>query len=287
MPLKAAGFDPFRLVRLVGGHRNGGIVCVFTCYLDDSNAEGAAVYVLAGYVAPIDAWERYETQSEKVYQNYGVNVLDSKLLNATRGPYKGWSKVKKRSFVQELMEIAAPELSFGLSVAIQKSTFKEFKKSHKKISSMSPYGAIFGFLITVLYSDRIPNKFLNEIRRKGVSFVVESGNKNNSNISDCFSSMKDSPLYGDSIRSLTFLGKKDCRAIHLADYNAFHSRKFQNAVSRLGDKMDVLISHEYMDAIQRVPHRFDLMRGVPSVRSETSEIIFSHLKGDWIGPLRP
>jgi L-ribulose-5-phosphate 3-epimerase UlaE len=56
-------------------------------------------------------------------------------------------------------------------------------------------------------------------------FLVETGNNNNSEIGNFFHKMTKQPAFEGSLRSISFVTKDSCRAIQLADFFAFYSRR--------------------------------------------------------------
>jgi hypothetical protein len=63
------------------------------------------------------------------------------------------------------------------------------------------------------------------VKQHGVSFLVETGNNNNSEIGNFFHKMTKQPAFEGSLRSISFVTKDSCRAIQLADFFAFYSRR--------------------------------------------------------------
>ena len=63
------------------------------------------------------------------------------------------------------------------------------------------------------------------VDKHGISFLVESGNNNNSEIEQFFQRMSKQPAFGGALRSISFVAKNSCRAIQLADFFAFYGRR--------------------------------------------------------------
>ena len=146
---------------------------------------------------------------------------------------------------------------------------------------MSPYGAALGIMMMRLMN----SQFKDEIRKEGLSFIVESG-PTKSALADTFETLSKDRLYENILGSITFVTKKRRRAIHLADFNAFHSRRLQSIVYRIGDHLDVPIPQIYGLAINELAHGFEMLRGTPQIDRVSNQAIFSNPKGTWIGPLK-
>jgi uncharacterized protein DUF3800 len=221
------GGELFRLVRLVGGHREGGVAAVFVCYLDDSDAEGSPVVTLAGYVGLIDRWEWFEEQASRVYDDFGVGILHAKEFEDRRGAFKKWDRDKSKAFLDALYE-GALERFYAVSFSTAKVTYNERRKEVGSWETVGPYGLAFGSIVGHLMDGPISSV----IKQHGLSFVVESGHKNNPGIADYFHKLKKSRTYWP-LRSFTESGKQESRAIQLADLFAFYTRRWATRMEAL------------------------------------------------------
>lgn len=207
---------------------------MFVCYLDDSDAEQSAILTLAGYVAPLSSWEAFEAEADPIFANYGVPILHAKEFHDTKDAFKGWSGVKKNSFVDELYAVARRSVSFGISRSIHKKTYKERQFETGLNKSMSAYGVLFSAIMVAVSRQ---NSLAKLVQEQGLSFIVESGHNNNEEIEQYFHRFKNWEMFDGVVRSLSFSGKAESRAIQLADFYAFYSRREAARSARFDNKL--------------------------------------------------
>lgn len=219
----------FRLVRLVGGHKPAeGFAAVFVCYLDDSDAEQSSVITLAGYIQSLVDWEKFESHAEAVCREYGVDVLHAKEFHGTKGCFEGWTYKKKSRFIEDLYS-TSPDM-LGISVSVGKANFRKRQKELGFAPSLSAYGYAFHQVATGFIHSKFSKKQIDE---QGLSLVVETGHKNNGDLERTFHQIKKDPMHRGCLKSLSFSGKHESRAIQLADLYAFYSRRQSAKVDAL------------------------------------------------------
>lgn len=249
LPTQSGLFD---VIDLVGRHwRSGGLVAVFVCYLDDSDAVHSPVATIAGYAGTIDGWKIFEWHAQEVYARYGVNILHAKDLHHTKGEFLGWGYEKKLQFIDELYRPIGGMLLCGVSVSTNKVMHQRAKKKLRGYSNASAYGRAFTGIVSrlILY-----NQASLLIREAGISFVVEASPRNNE-IQEHFHLMsKTGGLYAGIARSLVFVDKTSSKAIHLADVFAFHSRRFRTIISKNGGKATVPTNSEIYNRMRHYIH---------------------------------
>jgi hypothetical protein len=122
----------------------GGLPCSF--YLDDSGKDPQnPITTLAGYIATEEGWAAYEREVERWFAEYSVNVLHAKELHDTDGEFKGWSKLKKQSFVSRICLARFPHLMMGMSMSAAKAAYELHKRERRPRHTVSPYGFCFTF----------------------------------------------------------------------------------------------------------------------------------------------
>lgn len=90
---------------------------------------------------------------------------------------------------------------------------------------------------------------------EGVAFLVETGNKNNDELERFFAKMSKFENWRGCLRSLSFISKTNCRAIQIADFLAFYSRRHMREHDRFSGKFSLPMS-AYLEIMQRhVPIR--------------------------------
>ena len=233
------------LVEFVGDHSSGnGVVAVLVCYLDDSDSIAHSVITLAGYIAEISTWRDYEAHAANVYQKYGIKLLHAKQFHHHKGEFKNWNPEKRLTFVNDLY---GPLRRFvrepyhmgiiGISSSINK---KEHKGRQREgvLRGQSPLASAFDSIAGKL-STKPPLSLI--IRQEGLSFVVETGHKNNPQIEQNFHFHTQKGMFLHEIgKTITFAQKDSSHAIQLADFLAFHSRRWGHKVgpSLLGMEPD-------------------------------------------------
>ncbi len=206
---------------------------MFACYLDDSGHDQRVV-TMAGYVASIDAWKEFEAKAEEFLANYEVPVFHAKEFRSTKGYFEGWTRVKKRSFAIEWYDIAEPLVDMGISISMHRQNYRIQQQELGLNQSMSAYGCCFSSIVVTL--SRNP-RIAPQIEREGIAFLVESGNTNNNEIQEWFHKVSKFPAFKGALKGLSFVPKEDSRAIQLADFYAFYSRRHAVAVARTQKKL--------------------------------------------------
>ena len=257
--LAEAPWSIFDLVTLAGGYCGRGVLVVFACYLDDSDSQNSNLMTLAGYVARIDAWREFEQEIAPVFKSYEIPVLHAKELHDTDGYFSGWSRQQKRSFIADIYDVAQRHVAFGISISARKRAVKKWIRSDRKNSGMSPYGMCFSSISHFVVMN---NPFRRQIQDSGICFMVESGHENNPEIERAFRMSDKHGLFDGIVRSIYFVDKRSCHAIQLADFLAFHSRRFEAASDRFDYKLSLPRNELYKIAIDRmIPHKSMVMRG--------------------------
>lgn len=114
IPINPRPSEIFDLIEPVGGHKHSdGVVCVFVCYLDDSDSQLSRVATLAGYVSTLDEWKAFEVDTAPLFLCHGVDVLHAKEFHDTKGCFAGWSRIRKHSFVEELYDLVGKHVFSG------------------------------------------------------------------------------------------------------------------------------------------------------------------------------
>lgn len=200
---------------------------MLVCYLDDSNAEEGLVITIAGYMASIEQWRSFEEAVEPIFARNEVPILHSKEFYGTKGCFKGWPRVRKDSFIEEIYDVAQDKIQLGISRSVNKREFREAKKERKELANFSALGAAFG---TVVHSLAYLLPTADLVHKEGLSFVVEEGHRNNRDILDYYSFMNRRSDYSKILGPLQFQRKSDSRAIQMADFLAMTSRRMSNMV---------------------------------------------------------
>src|SRR5262249_145481 len=121
---------------------------------------------------------------------------------------------------------------------------------------MSPICLCFSALVMSIVGDE---QLWPRVKQHGLSFLVESG-KYADGIAQFFDRMAKHPAFENSLRSVTFVTKDSCRAIHLADFFVFYSRRRTRNTVRFNGQL-LLPGCPYLFTMQKyVP--LDLRTGI-------------------------
>jgi len=109
----------------------------------------------------------------------------------------------------------------------------------------SAYGFCFTAILNHLLRDAV---FTEILGRSGVdiTFVVESGNANDDDVKRIFSEIRAKQRLEHKLNSIAFHPKDSSRALQLADFFAFYSRRHVEATERAGGQApeeDFFIEH--------------------------------------------
>jgi Protein of unknown function (DUF3800) len=219
---------------------------MFICYLDDSGTSGLPIVTLAGFLANDKVWQNIEMESGVIFARYGINLFHAKEFHDTKGEFKGWSKVKKHTFARDLFEPLKNQM-FALSISVRKEAFESYKARTGKEQRTSSFGLCFSSLVMKIVTEKSIEKHLEQER---VSFMVEAGNSNNGELEEHFKFLKSNLSLRDVLDSIEFIPKKSCRAIQLADYWAFYSRRMMRDHDRFSGKF-ALPEPFYVQIIKR------------------------------------
>ncbi len=192
------------------------------CYLDDSGTDGTTpTIVMAGYIARLAQWRGFEREANRLFKRSKVERFHAKEFHDGKEAFAGWSAAKQLAFVQEWFDIAEKHVLAGITVSMVRETYEHYRKEHRMLPNWSAYGNCFDQLLNFLLAD---DKVGPAILDDGLSLFVEAGTKANDGVVDIFNKRKagDGALF---LHQLSLIDKNACRAIQLADFLAFYSRR--------------------------------------------------------------
>jgi hypothetical protein len=223
---------------------------VLVAYLDDSGTnKQSPVVTIAGYVAHSSEWNAFEQESSAVLSQYGVPLLHTKEFHDRDGVFAEWTNMKKNTFAIELYQIARRHVMIGASVSAQKKTYvlRGQETGHNK--NTSAIGHCFNILVDRMLRSPVIGP---HIRSDGISFVIETGNKNNGDLKRVFELVRSIHKLEKELRSITFADKNHCVAIQLADFLAFYSRRH---AEKCNEAEASLLATGILDLVARsLPH---------------------------------
>src|ERR1700704_2413132 len=81
--------------------RGSVLMAFLTAYLDESKSD--PMFVLGGFVAPVQAWSRFSRNWKKVLNEYKVPYLHMKEFAFFKGPFKEWTEDDRKAFLGQLL----------------------------------------------------------------------------------------------------------------------------------------------------------------------------------------
>jgi hypothetical protein len=196
---------------------------VLVCYLDDSGKDPQnPITTLAGYIARDTEWAAFETEVEKWFAEYRVNILHAKELEDTDGDFAGWSVLKKQAFIARLCQARAPHIMMGMSMSALKGTYQVRAAESGRKRTSKPYTFCFNVIIDWILRDI---RIARAAHTEGVALILECGHEHNPEAESEFYVIRKMHKLEGVLNSISFVPKENCRAIQLADLLAFYSRR--------------------------------------------------------------
>jgi len=230
--------DPFKIVRVATSGKSSAErpVIVFKCYLDDSGSRDLPVVTLGGFISTLELWDQAEPKLNEIMSQYDVDVFHAKEFHGTKPPFfKNWTKIKKQTFTEEIFSALGPLVRSGHSWTIKRDIVRKLQRvAPRSWGRMSPLCVCFSAIVMSLVSDPYTFPLM---KRHGVSFLIESGNPSNAGIEQFFDRMAKHPMFEGCLRSMTFVPKASCRAIQVADFFVFYSRREMRDTVRFDGKL--------------------------------------------------
>jgi hypothetical protein len=201
---------------------NGRWLVVLVCYLDDSGKDPQnSITTIAGFVARSEEWEVFEREVEPIFDAYNVDILHSKQLHDTDGCFTGWTRMKKQTFVREVCDAMTTHVPLGLSMSAMKAAYRK-RAAESSRHHVTPYAFCFQAVFNWVLDDIRTGKDANT---DGVAFILETGHEHNPDAERSFHIVRKKFGLENKLRSISFVGKEDCRAIQMADLLAFYTRR--------------------------------------------------------------
>jgi hypothetical protein len=118
----------------------------------------------------------------------------------------------------------------GLSMSVLKTKYR--KRSAESVRKhVTPFAYCFQALFNQVLNDVRVGKSANT---DGVAFIIETGNQHNGDAERSFNAVRKKYALQNVLRSTSFVGKDDSRAIQMADLLAFYSRRQSRSMEQLG-----------------------------------------------------
>lgn len=206
---------------------------VLICYLDDSYDAGFPVKSIGGYIGAYPDWIHFEQKAEPIFKKFGVNVLEGKKINATRGDFKNWKIKKKEDFVDRLQTVLRPAALYGIFYAIRTDEYDKAKADHKKNLNESAFGYAFRIVMDSIFRAAIVRK-AHEKKGWRTQIILEQGNANNADAQRIYNQQLVHSQYGHLLGGFSEAPKDSSRALQMADLLAFYARRYSVECAKAG-----------------------------------------------------
>jgi hypothetical protein len=207
-----------------------GIVVVIVCYLDDSGTGEEPIITIAGYIGTHSRWLDFEREAKNIFDAFGISELHGKEFNATKGQFRGWPQKKKEALAAHLYLQLREISALGIDCGITRTAYRRARFEHGHYPNESGYGNCFRRIVETIMRSDLMKYYVSEYQAT-LSFVVEGGNKNDADILRVFHEMKFNPSHVgvvDVMNSVSFADKGSTIALQMADFLAFHSRRYKS-----------------------------------------------------------
>ena len=197
------------------------------CYVDESGNDDDPIATLAGYISPAQDWLHFEAHARKLFDACELPFLHTVDLQQRKNEFKGWTRAQTAEFANAFFRILDQHAYAGFEFSVLKSTFEARKSVYNVEHRSSPFGFCLQGMVHRLVNDEGIKSVLDP-PDVNLSFVVESGNKNEGDILRRFNSIQkhDPELFG----SISFVPKPDRIALQAADFLAYFSRRLRTKV---------------------------------------------------------
>jgi hypothetical protein len=196
-------------------------------YFDDSGT-GAndSVVVVAGYIASLLQWQRFDQEWRSLLSEFGVRVMHRAELENFRGEFVGWTPAKRDVFVQKAQRIIRRRTYVAIGIAVIKSDFEKIIPETLKRF----YGGAYGFC-AILCLARAKRWFDKAKQKDPIDWVFEAGTAGSGQIGHLLDAIYAKVEMRNDFRlgRWTFAGK-DVVPLQAADVIAYEI--FKHAVNR-------------------------------------------------------
>jgi Protein of unknown function (DUF3800) len=199
------------------------LIAVLICYLDDSGKDQQnRITTLAGYVARDTGWAAFESEVEKWFTKFNVNILHAKQLHDTDGDFAGWPILKKQAFVARICRVLSRHAMLGASMSALKDQYEVRADESGRKRTVTPYSFCFEVINDRILRDVRTGSIANS---DGIAYILEAGHENNPEVEQEFATMRKLHKIEHLLHSISFVPKESFRAIQMADLLAFYSRR--------------------------------------------------------------
>ena len=122
----------------------------------------------------------------------------------------------------EVCQVLSRHSMLGVTMSCVKTTYDERAKQSNRKKTNCPYTFCFNVILDWLLRDIRTGRAVSD---EGLAFILEAGHENNPEAEQNFHAVRNLHKLEETLRSISFVSKDNCRAIQMADLFAFYSRR--------------------------------------------------------------
>jgi len=237
---------------------------VLTSYLDESGTHGGDLTVMAGFLADVHQWRRFEKRAGKLFNRFRVDIFHTIDVKRTDKDFEGWSVDRKIEFLDEFHHIINETTERGYAAILPEKDYQYYlslpwpKKARKDARYTLLFRACMADAIDgILSIDRLRNR--SEPR---LNVVLESGGPNPGDVTRLYNFFKKrlGGVTNRSLAGLTFEDKADCLPLAAADLFAYSVHAQETGAKPIGLPRKPLKSDKsYAGHLHRIPLTQDVL----------------------------
>ena len=195
------------------------VIMAFQAAIDDSGQGHGSVYVLAGFVAPAEAWFQFEDEWSEALKDNGLAYFKTREAMGFAGQFEsGWDVPRRDAFILRLIDIIKRRVSFAVQVTLLHADYLAHVKGKIDRAMDQPY------VLTAFSTMMVANR--RTLYRDGdgpVDFVFDTENARTQGYVRRAhrASLRVAPLFGDPP---IFRDDKRFLPLQAADLMAWHAR---------------------------------------------------------------
>jgi hypothetical protein len=200
------------------------LMVMLACYFDASTGPGSDALSVAGYVAPVDQWGRFQREWKEWLDEFGVIHFHMTDWESKWGEFRGWTDDKKHRLFQKLVGTLRLRFHLGVSAAVIVSDYHAVRPliTSPEDREMSAYTfcAIQCFHRIEVWADK--HRYHDPI-----AYILEGGDNHDGEIYALESLIRKSEARKRRFRygSLTFADKRQLNPLQAADILAYETWK--------------------------------------------------------------
>lgn len=193
-------------------------------YIDDSGKNDPPVFVLAGFVASVDAWLAFhEDWKAALDRSPRLEFFKMSDANQCNGIFRGFSKAERDNKVLELASIIRNHVEFGVSIAIPHAAYDNVFKGRIMRDYDTPYAVAQNLMMNRIHNALAEAGNYEEVdvvfdRQLGQEHIITSGFTHGQSAMppEIQARFPTAPIFADDKRTLP---------IQAADMLAWHIRR--------------------------------------------------------------